>query len=63
MHYKYGFPSPVAMGWNGVANATPRHKDVNPLPPLGIFLQFFVEERLPEILVELNLGLCGILES
>ena len=33
---------PVAMGWRGVANATPGQQDVTFLPPLRIFLQFFV---------------------
>ena len=30
---------PVAMGWHGVANATPGQEDTRILPPLQIFLQ------------------------
>ena len=30
---------PVAMGWHGVANATPKQEDTRFLPPLHIFLQ------------------------
>ena len=29
----------VAMGWHGVANATPGQEDTRFLPPLQIFLQ------------------------
>ena len=53
------------MGWHGVANATPGQQDASILPPLGIFyccLIFVAKEISPEILVELNLGLYGILE-
>ena len=58
------------MGWHGVANATPRQQDAILLPPLRIFLQFFIvfiivaaKERSPIILVEINLGLCNIQEN
>ena len=61
---------PVAMGWHGVANATSGLQDARFLPPLGNFFQFFYccfifvdKARSLETLVQLNLGLCDILES
>ena len=33
---------PVAMGWHGVANATPGLQDTNSLSPLGNLLQFYI---------------------
>ena len=59
----------VAMGWHGEANATPGQQNATFLPPLGIFLHFFnccfifVDNERSEIVVQLNLGLCKILES
>ena len=32
------YSRPIAMGWHGVTNATPRQQDASLLPPLGIFL-------------------------
>ena len=56
------------MGWHGVA--TPRQQYASFLPPMGIFTIFYccyifvaAKEKTREILVELNLGLCDILES
>ena len=61
------------MGWHGVATATPEQQDGIFLPPLRIFLQFFVvvfcyfifvaKERSPKILVEINVGLCSLQEN
>ena len=49
-----------------MVNATSRQQDSSFLPTLEIFLQcfiiFVVKERSPEILFELNLSLCDILE-
>ena len=61
--------SPVAMIWYGVANVTPGQQDANFLPHLEIFRNIFccfifvAKKRSSEILVELNLGLFGIIES
>ena len=33
---------PVAMGWHGVASATPGQQDASILPHMGILLQFFI---------------------
>ena len=56
------------MGWHEVANATPGLQDASFLPPLDILQPYccfiFVDKkRSLKILVRLNLGLCGILES
>ena len=55
------------MGWHGVANATPEQHDVDFLPPLETFLQYFIvafslQQRRgsPETLVELNLDLFDV---
>ena len=49
---------PVAIGWHGVANATPKQQDASFLPLLGICTIFYCCFIFaPEILVELNLGL------
>ena len=54
----------VALGWHGVANATPGQQNAIFVLPLRIFQQFFyrcfvfvAKERYPRILVEINL--CG----
>ena len=61
------------MGLHGVANATPGQQDAIVLPPVKIFLQFFIvvsccfislaKESSPNIVVEINLGLCNIQEN
>ena len=61
------------MGWHGVANAPPGQQDANFLPPLIIFLQFFIvvfccfvfvaKERSFKILVEISIGLYNIQEK
>ena len=69
-HQSCRIPSPIGL-WeqahsHGAANATPSQQDASFLPHLGIFYYcyiFVVKEKSPEILVELNLGLCDIVES
>ena len=61
------------MGYHGVATATPGQQDAIFLPPLRIFLQFFIvvfccfilvaKESSAKSLVEINLGLCNIQEN
>ena len=57
------------MGWHEVANTNPGQQDARFLPPWEIFSNvyscciFVDKERSPEILVQLILGLCDILES
>ena len=62
---------PVVMGWHEVANAAPGNIFTGcqffatPGNIFAIFYCFFIflaKERSPEILVQLNLGLCDILE-
>ena len=60
---------PPAMGWHGMANATPGQQDAILLPPQRVSLQFFygcliivAKERSPKILVEISLGLCTYME-
>ena len=51
------------------AKSTPGQQDASFLPPHGFFAIFYCcfiflhKKRSPEILVQLNLGLCDILES
>ena len=61
---------PVAMGWHGVANATYGQQGASFLAPLRTFsvilyccFIFRAKDRSPEMLAEINLGLCDILES
>ena len=58
------------MGWHGVANATSRQQDASFFATHRNFFAIFYccfmfvqKKRAPEILVQLNLGLCNILES
>ena len=61
------------MGWHGVATAPPGQQDAIFLPPLRIFLQFFIVvfccfifvamERSPKTLTEINVGLCSLQEN
>ena len=56
-----------------MTNATPGQQDAIFLPPMRIFLQFFIvvfccfifvaKERSPNIVVEINLGLCKMQET
>jgi len=61
---------PVAKGWHGVANATPWATGSQLFATPKSFvcnfyccLMFVHKKRFPEIFVQLNLGLCDILES
>ena len=61
------------MGWCGVATATAHQEDTIFLPPLRIFLQFFIavfccfifiaKEISPKILVEIKLDIFNIREN
>ena len=72
-HMGYLFPMhsrPVAVGWHGVVIATSGLQGASFLPTPGKFFALFYccfiivdKERSPEILVQLNLRLCDILES
>ena len=49
-----------------MANVTPVQKVATYLLPMGTFyccMIFVAKEKFPDILVELNLGLCDVLES
>ena len=61
-----GRNSPLAMGWHRMVNTTSGQQNASPGELFTTFhccFTFVDRERSPEILVQLNLGLCDILES